>query len=423
MEEIKLQGLDETIYKTTLENGLRIYVWTNKKVNTFKGTITFLIGSEDINYKIGKKKIHDCFGIPHYLEHILCQNEKGGSILGDFQALGSYSNASTYAYRTTFEFIGNNNLQKNIELLLHMTQDKVFQEEPFERERGAILEESRRCEDSIDRLLYIEINKMLYKNYPNKEYGVGSQEDIKKITLEDLKRTYANFYHPKNSFVVITGNVNPCEIEEWISQVESKKEFSKFKEPTLLKYKEPASLVCKEREIKASVEIPIVAVALKVPLNIFGEKDLLKILDSIDLVLASNFGGTSNFREELLNQKLITTLSSYVEKNRDYLSIVVKSKTKYPKEVSKRLQEKLSTLQIKEEELLRKKKCAIANMVRGYEDVEEVNDYLTYSLSKFRSIFVNEKEVLENLDLKAIEDIINTIDFKKMATLIVMPRE
>ena len=422
MKEIKLKGLDETIYETTLENGLKIYMWVNKKVNTFKGTITFMVGSEDVDYSIGKKNIHKIFGIPHYLEHILCKNENGSSILGDFQKLGSYSNASTFAYRTTYEFVGNQNLKENIKLLMHMTQEKVFDEDAFESERGPILEEARRCEDSIDRLVYIELNKMLYKNYPNKEYGVGNQKDIKKITLEDLKETYKTFYHPENSFVVITGNINPYEIEEWFIEIEKDKSFPKFQHPKIKKYKEPTSIVCKEKEIKANVEIPLVAVAIKTPLKVF-ETDLLTTLDALQLTLTSNFGSTSSFREELMNKKLITSLSCYTEKTRDYLNIAVISKTKYPKEVIGKIKEKLRNVEILEEEISRKKKCEIASLVLGYEDVEEVNDFLSYTISKFGTIFDNEKEILESLDIKTIKNVVSKVDFSKIAALTILPKE
>lgn len=422
MKEIKLKGLDETIYETTLENGLKIYMWVNKKVNTFKGTITFMVGSEDVDYSIGKKNIHKIFGIPHYLEHILCKNENGSSILGDFQKLGSYSNASTFAYRTTYEFVGNQNLKENIKLLMHMTQEKVFDEDAFESERGPILEEARRCEDSIDRLVYIELNKLLYKNYPNKEYGVGNQKDIKKITLEDLKETYKTFYHPENSFVVITGNINPYEIEEWFIEIEKDKSFPKFQHPKIKKYKEPTSIVCKEKEIKANVEIPLVAVAIKTPLKVF-ETDLLTTLDALQLTLTSNFGSTSSFREELMNKKLITSLSCYTEKTRDYLNIAVISKTKYPKEVIGKIKEKLRNVEILEEEISRKKKCEIASLVLGYEDVEEVNDFLSYTISKFGTIFDNEKEILENLDIKTIKNVVSKVDFSKIAALTILPKE
>ena len=422
MKEIKLKGLDETIYETTLENGLKIYMWVNKKVNTFKGTITFMVGSEDVDYSTGKKNIHKIFGIPHYLEHILCKNENGSSILGDFQKLGSYSNASTFAYRTTYEFVGNQNLKENIKLLMHMTQEKVFDEDAFESERGPILEEARRCEDSIDRLVYIELNKLLYKNYPNKEYGVGNQKDIKKITLEDLKETYKTFYHPENSFVVITGNINPYEIEEWFIEIEKDKSFPKFQHPKIKKYKEPTSIVCKEKEIKANVEIPLVAVAIKTPLKVF-ETDLLTTLDALQLTLTSNFGSTSSFREELMNKKLITSLSCYTEKTRDYLNIAVISKTKYPKEVIGKIKEKLRNVEILEEEISRKKKCEIASLVLGYEDVEEVNDFLSYTISKFGTIFDNEKEILENLDIKTIKNVVSKVDFSKIAALTILPKE
>ena len=79
---------------------------------------------------------------------------------------------------------------------------------------------------------------MTFKEYPNRMPGVGTIEDIKNISLEDLKLLYQMFYHPKNSFVVVTGNVNPREVIRWIKENQDKKKFPKYQNPVLKKYRE-----------------------------------------------------------------------------------------------------------------------------------------------------------------------------------------
>ena len=57
MKEIRLKGLDEKIYYDVCENGLKIYIWVNEKINTFKGSLVFLGGAENTTFKIeGQEK-------------------------------------------------------------------------------------------------------------------------------------------------------------------------------------------------------------------------------------------------------------------------------------------------------------------------------------------------------------------------------
>ena len=72
---------------------------------------------------------------------------------------------------------------------------------------------------------------------------------------------------------------------------------------------------------------------------------------------------------------------------------------------------------------MRKKNSEIANLVLGYEDVESVNDYLSYSLSKFNKIWDNEKEIIENMTIEKIKEIISKVSFEEISTLIVEPKK
>ena len=149
-------------------------------------------------------------------------------MLKKFQELGCYSNASTYAYKTVYEFVGSENIKEAINLLLDVTQEKEFSLDAFEKERGPILEEARRNLDNASRDIMIELNKSLFHSYPNRTPGVGTLEDIQNISLEDLKLLYRCFYHPKNSFITVTGNVNPREVIRWVKDNQKSKRISKI---------------------------------------------------------------------------------------------------------------------------------------------------------------------------------------------------
>jgi len=421
--EIKLKGLDEVVYYDCCDNGLPIYVWVNKKVNTFKGTITFLVGGEDVSFSIRKKKYTIPFGTAHFLEHILCKNDQGKSLLEDFQKLGSYSNASTYPYRTTFEFVGTEHFFQNMELLLNSVQEKEFVDEYIEAERGPIIEEARMRSDEPARVILQAVNDMVYKNYPNHVSGLGTMEDINRITKSDLELLYHSFYHPKNSFVTVTGNVDPLEVITFIKNNQKEKTFAKYQKPILQKYREPKKVVQRYLEVPTNLEVPKVLITVKIPMSLYPDYDKLQVLDAIGVILSSNFGITSLLREDLITRKVVLSLSSYISWYRDYFVLQVESKTKYPDEVIPILKQKLEHLDFISEDIERKRKAAIANLVLGYEDPENVNDMINYCICKYQKIIDNEKEMLENFQISEIKDILSRISMKEMAVLVAYPKK
>lgn len=423
MKEIELQGLDEIIYYDECTNGLKIYIWPTTKKKSFKGTLTYNVGSEDVEFEIGKKDYKVPYGTAHFLEHILCKKDDGTSLLNDFGALGCYSNAATYGYKTVYEFMGSENLYEALTLLLDNIEKKNFVLEHFLSEKGPIKEEARRGLDSASRLTNLALNKGLFSLYPNREPGVGKLEDIENIKLNDLETLYNAFYHPKNCFLILTGNINPSEAIDFVKKHEETMDYRKYAKPIKKKYKEPKNVAKKEAEIKINVEVPKVYISIKTPFKVFKNYDTMEVLDAINVVLNSNFGVTSILKEDLTNKKLITTLGSYAFLERDYIIIQIASKTKYPEKVLPILKNKLLNLEIIENDINRKKNSEVANLVLGYEDVESVNDYLSYSLSKFGKIWDNEKEIIEKLNISKIEEIINKISFEEISTLTVKSKK
>ena len=423
METIEIKGLDEKVYFDKCENGLEIYVWQNPRVNSFKGSICFKAGSEQVSFKMDKVKYELPFGVAHYLEHIMCKNADGTPLLGSFNQLGCYSNAATYSDKTVYEFMGSNNLKEALDLLLDSVQNKEFQEDYFEMERGAILEEARMRLDDVARLSLYGINQCLFSKYPNRVIGLGTLEDIKNMTLDDLKTFYQAFYHPSNSVVVVCGNVDALSVIQWIKENQKKKEFSKKPKVTLTKYREPEKVICSYQEIEANVEIPKVFINVKIPRKKWKEYDSLLLLSMLNVTAASNFGITSLFRERLFEKKLAVTLGALFYLERDYIVFQVTAKTKYPEECIKALEEKMNSLDIDAQDINRKRKSEIANLVLGYEDPDYVNNMLNYYLVKYGKVITNEKEILESIDIEAIKELFADFKIENCNVFVMKPKE
>ena len=69
MTEIELKGLNETIYYDECNNGLKVYMWVNKKANSFYGTLSVKYGSIYNDFKVKGKTYSLPKGVAHFLEH------------------------------------------------------------------------------------------------------------------------------------------------------------------------------------------------------------------------------------------------------------------------------------------------------------------------------------------------------------------
>ena len=421
MKEIKIKGINEVIYNEKLPNGLDVYIWANKHCHSFQGVLNVFYGGDYLDFTWKNKKYHVPRGSAHYLEHIMCENDE--PMLSKFNKLGSYSNAVTSNMRTAYEFVGTTKVKENILLLLSSVFEKEFKESEVEHERVPILEEQRMRVDSASVISYFTLNDMLFKKYPNNIELVGSQKDIKTIKLEDLKLIYDAFYHPANMAFVITGNIDPYECLNIIKEYFEKLNIGNWSKPKLLNYKEGKKVNIKRKVIKVNVEVPEVTIDVKIPLSLFKEYDSLMVITILKLLLESNFGSTTLFKEELVEKKLVYNLYYTAYKVYDYIILEVGCRTKYSNDMENILMEKLQHMEIFKEDVSRKIKSAIATLVLSYENLEEVNEIICNSLTIEGKIIDNEKELLENIKLEDMKNIYKKIPLKETSTLIMIPKE
>ena len=419
MKEIKINKLDETVYYDKAKSGLEIYMLVNEKVSNYYATLNVLYGSCDTKFKINSKVMEVPNGVAHFLEHINF-NEKDGTKAEDFfDKTGTAINASTTFDYTSYEIFGTTNILENVNHLLDYVQTSYITKEIVEKEKGIIIEEANMDSNRPANKFYYANNRIVFHNNKRINEITGNVNDIKKITVDDLNLVYNSFYHPKNMFIVITGNFNPYELSTSIKENQDKKKFNDYNKPKVIKDKEEVTVVKEYQVIKDNVEIPKICVNYKMSRKKFKsiEEDVI-LLTYLNIILNANFGQTSDFKEELMEKELITRLStnSFIED--DLVIISINAETKYPNEIIDMIKENMNKISITKERLARRIKSNISYLITMFDDIEDINDTIQGDVVKYNKIINNKYNIIKGLNVEDANYIIKHIDLKNSAVLV-----
>ena len=158
------------------------------------------------------------------------------------------------------------------------------------------------------------------------------------------------------------------------------------------------------------MEVPKAKIGFKIDKKIFKGISDIKLNIILYIILANNLGDTSDLKEEMLMNSLI----SYMNANRyildDYVVIDITIESKYLDEAIKKIKSKISKLTINELDLKRKINSSIASLITNYEDVEQVNNMIQSYIVNYGEIIPNIKEIYENITLEEVNDVISKID-------------
>lgn len=409
MNEIKIKNVNEVIYEHTLKNGLRIFIWKYDKVNDISLSLTVKYGSIHTKFKVKNKTIKVPNGLAHFLEHIKF-NEKGGSAHDYFYKIGSYTNAYTTYDHTSYEVMCNNNLKDNLNHLLFFVNNPYFNKKMISKEKPIIIEESKMTLDNPYNLGYKHLMNLLYHNDNHRYLITGEKDDINSITLEDILNVYDNFYVPSNMFLTVTGNVNPYEVvkicEDFYENDNLKKDI-----PKIINEEEKKDVVSKYEEITTVVSKEKVLYGIKIPKNKLNSYDDLHLRILFNILLDINMGSTSDFYEQLVNDGLIDDISFMTNVEKNYVIIILELSTSYPKEVIKKINDKIKNIALNKDDFIRKNKVCIASTILGYEDSYEVGNDIRNDIIKYNKIIDNIYDVFNFLkpnDVLKLVDVIKT---------------
>lgn len=420
MEKIKIKDIEEYIYYEKLDNGLEVYLYTKDNIHNNYVTFTTKYGSVYNEFTpIGESKMVTFpKGIAHFLEHKVFVQEEDPQPMEFFAKSGSVCNAYTTFRNTSYLFYATESLKENINYLLDYVQNIYLTEESVESEKGIITEEIHMYEDRPSEVLAERIRLNSLSNNPYKDSIIGTVKDIESITKEDLETCYNTFYHPSNMFIVVTGNFDPEEIMNVIKENQSKKEFDRLDKIKVKEFKEDNKVVKEEEIINIPTNIPKVAYTLKIPLkNIKISRRKLHLY--IYILFTTLFDETSIFDEEIKKEGIITstTYVSLLNTNTHLLISLINETPKYSEFLTK-VKERLTTLEVTQEDFERKKKVLISNEIFAYENIENVNDIIIDNIIYDGKFEDNPIEVIEKLSIEELNDLIKNMDIKNTSTII-----
>lgn len=410
MKKINLKNIDMTLYTEVLSNGLEIYMLPYKNKKNYYVTFATRYGSDVLEFTdINRKSYRPPLGIAHFLEHKMFEEESGEDPFTFYAKSGTDCNAATSFDSTQYMFWGNKNFNKNLEYLLRFVTHPYFTDQNVKKEKGIIAEEIKMYRDYPDYKLELKLRENLYKNHPRRLDIAGTVSEINKITKDDLYTCYNSFYVPSNMFILMTGNFDPLIALEVIrNELDSNK---KGKITKIKKITEPIKVNKEKEVIKGNIEIPKIAIGLKI-----STKDMA--LDDLELSLYLNmlttimFGDSSLFKEKVREKKILNGLSVGWENLEDISTFYIQASSIKPDELIDEILNEFNNITVDESSFNRIKKVWISREIRNVDDIEEMADSLYYDILKYRKVIPNKIDIIKNMKFKVLKDIVKKINFK-----------
>jgi len=416
MIEYTYDKVNEKIYKETLDNGIDVYLYPYNKTKNFYCTISVKYGSKYTKYKINNKTYDIIPGTAHFLEHrvmVLGEDEELSKRIND---LGSLANAWTGYHATNYNIFGSENIIENIKILLDLFHHPTFVEKDIDEEKGIITEEIDMCKDQINRYLYDELMKNVFKNAYCKDTVIGEKEDINKMSAKYLKQIYTDFYSPNNTFIVILGNFDKDEVMEEIKKYYKNLKLDNREIPKRIIEKEDDKVNVQYEEIKKdSLDVKI-KIAFKMRKDIFNLKDDI-LVSYLHTILKNNFSPSSKTYEKYKNEDLIVTMSYFAQVVDDHVILVTEAITNNPNEFIEQIKNDFSNLTLNEENFEIAKKSFIKNYVMSFENIEDIEYKITNDLTRYNEICFNEYEFINNIKYKEALKVMKKIDTSNMSII------
>ncbi|MFA5466692.1 MAG: pitrilysin family protein, partial [Candidatus Izemoplasmatales bacterium] len=196
----------ETVISKKLASGLNVVILPKSGFVRKSATLVVPFGS--LSHKVKLSETEGATfppGTAHFLEHMLFETTHENNSR-KFALLGASVNAYTTYNRTAVYFSTTNGFVETLTVMFDMIMSASFTEEGIAKERAIIEKEILLYRDEPEQQLYYDLIKLMYPNHPIHYDIAGSEETIKEIDKELLKKAYAAFYHPQAMLLVLSGD-------------------------------------------------------------------------------------------------------------------------------------------------------------------------------------------------------------------------
>ncbi|MBM4441837.1 MAG: insulinase family protein [Candidatus Rokubacteria bacterium] len=269
-------GRGTPVLAATLDNGLRVLLQEDHR----SPIVTFQTW-----YRVGSRnEARGHTGLAHFLEHMMFKGTPTYG-RGQFARLveqnGGQDNAFTSQDVTSYYV---NMVADKIDLVIDLEADRMqnilLDAKEIDSERQVVIEERRtRTEDDPGGLLGEEVGATAFRAHPYGQPIIGWNEDLRRITPEELRAFYKTYYVPNNALVVAVGAFKAPELLEKI-----KAKFGTIPrgtEPPPVTAVEPRQNGERRVVVRKQAQLPIVYIAYHVPNQRSDDAPALEVLSTI----------------------------------------------------------------------------------------------------------------------------------------------
>jgi zinc protease len=303
IETRALHSLSENVRQTQLENGLIILTQEIQTVPVVGMQVWYKFGS--LNEALGVN------GIAHLLEHMMFKGTRKRPIQFGylFDALGSHSNAFTSYDKTVyFNMAERDKLEALLILEADRMQNALIDADELETEKKVVLNELLLYENNPQYRLYRAVMRATFPRHP---YGFpvsGTQADVERLTVEQVRSYYRNYYCPERAVLVIVGNFQTEPILKTVRETFDRVPKSSSPESEIENHFSPSTPPSNNLIVLGEPgSVPLMLVVY--PLPKLDRSDVVA-LDVMDFILTR--GRNSRLYKALVESGLVSTFSSGV---------------------------------------------------------------------------------------------------------------
>ncbi len=152
-------------------------------------------------------------GISHVLEHMFFKGtaRRGvGAIARETKSAGGYLNASTtYDQTTYFTVLPASELGPALDIQSDALRNSVIDAGELARELQVIIQEAKRKLDTPSAVAYETLHEVMFDRHRIRRWRIGHEEQLARLTRDDLWAYYRSRYVPSRTIVSIVGAVDP----------------------------------------------------------------------------------------------------------------------------------------------------------------------------------------------------------------------
>jgi len=292
------------IQQTTFKNGVKLVVEEDHSAPVAMVQIWLKVG--------GRDEVPGKTGLAHVFEHMMFKGSDklaAGEYSKRISAMGGNDNAFTSTdFTAFFETVPAARVDEVIGMEAERFSHLSLRDADFQKEIRVIMEERRmRTEDDPNSHMFEELSAASLRLHPYRNPVIGWMQDLKKLSIQDVRAFYKKYYVPGNVIVVVVGDVDFAHLKKQVAatfgSMKAGPVFPRFN-PT-----EPEPFGPKRINVKLPAQLPMVAITIPVPVWKPGKNDT----EAAALALATHIlagGRSARMSRELVDEKRLAFSAS-----------------------------------------------------------------------------------------------------------------